>query len=68
MQGAHYIFCVTVHHDWLLGRVLIDIKSIPDLSKIEYSKVCQVHVTSFVSVCCTHAIKQKTVLRVALGQ
>jgi len=29
-----------VYHDWPLERVLIDIKSIPDLAKIEYSKVC----------------------------
>ena len=29
-----------VYHDWPLERVLIDIKSIPDLTKIEYSKVC----------------------------
>lgn len=54
-----------VYHDWPLERVLIDIKSIPDLTKIEYSevcknsilefteysKVCKVHTTSFVSLC-----------------
>lgn len=39
-----------VYHDWPLERVLIDINSIPDLTKIEYSKVCEVHVASFVTV------------------
>lgn len=28
-----------VYHDWPLERVLVDIKAIPELSKIEYSKV-----------------------------
>ena len=28
------------YHDWPLERVLIDIKTIPDLTKIEFSQVC----------------------------
>lgn len=40
-----------VYHDWPWERVLIDIKSIPDLAKIEYSKVCKVHMTSAVLPC-----------------
>ena len=40
-----------VYHDWPLERVLIDIKSIPDLAKIEYSKVCKAHMTSAVLLC-----------------
>ncbi len=51
-----------VYHDWPLERILIDIKSIPDLTKIEYSKVCkyskvcELHVTSLLSLCDVHML------------
>ena len=48
MGDVRHNFCLLC--DWPLERVLIDIMSIPDRTKIEYSKVCEVHVTSVVTV------------------
>lgn len=47
-----------VYHDWPVERVLIDIKSIPELTKIEYIKVLCIasDASALMCTCCDVAV------------